>query len=160
MFSMVESVKTLFLSHLPKNWECSGNVLMNIHCIENRWRMFSMARNFSRRMYRLIKPIIFGVDIFSFMPLKTCASYSWQENVTLKIDINSSRVATPPLKSCKVLSSEKALPFAKKCKYLSKSSNHFWFTPILKLILSKLKKMSRKENCKKVLPRIQEIPRL
>ena len=33
MFSMVESVKTLFLSHLPKNWECSGNVLMNIHLL-------------------------------------------------------------------------------------------------------------------------------
>ena len=37
MFNMVEFVKTqLFLSHLPKNWECIRNVLGNIHCIENR----------------------------------------------------------------------------------------------------------------------------
>ena len=73
-------------------------------------------------------------------------------NVTLichKININSGRVATPPLKSCKVLSLEEALPFAIKCKNLSKSSNHFWFTPIMKLILGTLKKMSWKENFKK-----------
>ena len=56
----------------------------------------------------------------------------------------------PPLKSCKVLSLENALLFAKQCKYLSKSSNHFWFIPIMKLVLSMLKKMSREKNFKKV----------
>ena len=56
-----------------------------------------------------------------------------------------------PLKSCKVLSLEKALPFSKKCQYLSKSSNHFCFTPIMKLVLRTLKKMSQEENCKKVM---------
>ena len=60
-----------------------------------------------------------------------------------------------PLKSCKVLSLEKALPFAKKkkkknnCKHLPEFSNHFWFTPIMKLVLSKLKKRSREENFKR-----------
>ena len=38
-----------------------------------------------------------------FIPLKICHSFSWQENVTLKVIINNSRVATPSLKSCKVL---------------------------------------------------------
>ena len=56
----------------------------------------------------------------------------------------------PPLKPCKVLSLEKARSFAIKCKNLFKSSNHFWFTPIMKLVLSTLKKMFRKENFKKV----------
>ena len=77
--------------------------------------MFSVARNCSSIMYSLIRPIIFfGADIFSFMPLKICPSYSWHENVTLKININSSRVDILPLKSCKVLFLEKALPFGKK----------------------------------------------
>ena len=54
----------MFLSHLPKNWEYIKNVLGNIHYIENRWSMFSMARNCSSRMYRLIRPIIFSGQIF------------------------------------------------------------------------------------------------
>ena len=100
--------------------------------------MFSMARNCSR------------ADIFSLTPLKNCPSYSWQENVTRKIIINSNRVATPPLKSCKVLSLQKALPFAKECKYISNSSNHFWFTWIMKLVLRISKTISWEENYKKV----------
>ena len=100
--------------------------------------MFSMARNCSR------------ADIFSLTPLKNCPSYSWQENVTRKIIINSNIVAKSPLKSCKVLSLQKALPFAKKCKYISKSSNHFWFTWIMKLVLRISKTISWEENYKKV----------
>ena len=50
--------------HLPENWECIRNVLGNIHCIENRWSMFSMARTCFSRMYRLIRPIIFSEQIF------------------------------------------------------------------------------------------------
>ena len=37
-----------------------------------------------------------------------------------------------------------------KCKYLSRYSNHFFFTPIMKLVLSTLKKISREENFTKV----------
>ena len=66
-----------------------------------------------------------------------------------------------PLKSCKVLSLEKALPFAKKkknnCKHLPEFSNHFWFTPIMKLVLSKLKKRSREENFKRVTKPFQRL---
>ena len=41
--------------------------------------MFSIARNCSSRMYRHIRPIIFfGADIFSFMPLNICPSYSYE----------------------------------------------------------------------------------
>ena len=54
----------MLLSHLPKSWECIKNVLGNIHCIENRWSMFSMTINCSSRMYRLIRPIIFSEQIF------------------------------------------------------------------------------------------------
>ena len=54
----------MVLSHLPKNWECIKNVLGNIHCFENRWGIFSMARNCSSRMYRVIRPIIFLEQIF------------------------------------------------------------------------------------------------
>ena len=65
----------------------------NIHCNENRWSMVSMAGNSSSIMYRLILGgSFFGADIFSFITLKICPSYSWHENVTLKININSSRV--------------------------------------------------------------------
>ena len=55
--------------------------------------------------------------------------------------------------SSKVLESSafgKSCAFCKKCKYLSKCSNHFWFIPIMKLVLSALKKMSQEENFKKV----------
>ena len=66
------------------------------------------------------------------------------------------------LKSCKVLSLEKALPFAKKkkkknSKHLPKFSNHFWFTPIMKLVLSKLMKRSREENFKRVTKPFQRL---
>ena len=91
------------------------------------------------------------------MPLKICPSYLQQENVAVKININSNRVATPPLKSYKVLSLEKALPFAKKYKYLSKSCNQFWFTPIMKLVLSTLKQMFREKNFKKVTKIFQKL---
>ena len=37
-----------------EKWECVRNVLGDINCIENRWSMFSMARNCSSRLVRPI----------------------------------------------------------------------------------------------------------
>ena len=81
----------MLLSHLPKSWECIKNILGNIHCIENRWSMFSMTINCSSRMYRLIRPIIFSEQIFlvlchwRFVPVihdrkSMLKKMSWEEN--------------------------------------------------------------------------------
>ena len=81
----------MLLSHLPKSWECIKNILGNIHCIENRWSMFSMTINCSSRMYRLIRLIIFSEQIFlvlchwRFVPVihdrkSMLKKMSWEEN--------------------------------------------------------------------------------
>ena len=42
-----------------------------VYCIENRWSMFSVARNCSSRMYRLMRPII-------FLEQKCLVLYHWK----------------------------------------------------------------------------------
>ena len=99
------------------------------HCFimsaQNTSDMFSMVRICSSGMYRLIRSVIFFCsNAFCFMSLNICLSFSWRENVTFKTNINSSRVATPPLKSCEVLFLEKnSLKFLNNILKIVKKNN-------------------------------------